>query len=150
MCFCATSQAQTSRRVIEKTANEAISQIALTGHTPKDELIDKLAADADVSIDMLSRMGDPDDARQAKACVRLIDDITAYSLTAHGQRYVNLVRNGLKKAIDRNASPKVGYNDSISYAVYGNNLRTKPLELSDLDKVSYDRVFQIYKERFSL
>lgn len=104
MCFCATSQAQTSRRVIEKTANEAISQIALTGHTPKDELIDKLAADADVSIDMLSRMGDPDDARQAKACVRLIDDITAYSLTANGQRYVNLVRNGLKKAIDRSDS----------------------------------------------
>lgn len=106
MCFCATSQAQTSRRVIEKTANEAISQIALTGHTPKDELIDKLAADADVSIDMLSRMGDPDDARQAKACVRLIDDITAYSLTANGQRYVNLVRNGLKKAIDRSDSPE--------------------------------------------
>lgn len=50
---------------------------------------------------------------------------------------------------NRNASPKVGYNDSISYAVYGHNLRTKPLELSDLDKVSYDRVFQIYKERFS-
>ena len=105
MCFCATSQAQTSRRVIEKTANEAISQIVLTGHTPKDELIDKLAADADVSIDMLSRMGDPEDARQAKACVRLIDDITAYSLTANGQRYVNLVRNGLKKAIDRSDSP---------------------------------------------
>lgn len=106
ICFCATSQAQTSRRVIEKTANEAISQIALTGHTPKDELLDKLATDADVSIDMLSRMGDPDDARQAKACVRLIDDITAYSLTAKGQRYVNLVRNGLKKAIDRSDSPE--------------------------------------------
>jgi zinc protease len=50
---------------------------------------------------------------------------------------------------NRNASPKVGYNDSIAYAVYGNNLRTKPFELSDLDKVSYDRVLQIYKDRFA-
>lgn len=82
---------------MEQTANEAVSQIALTGHTPKAELIEKLASNADMSIDMLSRMGDPNDARQSRACVRLIDDITAYSLTDKGRRYVNLVRNGLKR-----------------------------------------------------
>ena len=93
-----------SRKAMEQTANEAVSQIALTGHTPKAELIEKLASNADMSIDMLSRMGDPNDARQSRACVRLIDDITAYSLTDKGRRYVNLVRNGLKKAIDRSDS----------------------------------------------
>lgn len=90
-----------SRRTMEKTANEAINQIALTGHAPKDSLVDALAANADVSIDMLSRMGDPDDRRQQKACVSLIDNITAYCLTDKGRRYVDLARNGLKKAIDR-------------------------------------------------
>lgn len=50
---------------------------------------------------------------------------------------------------NRNASPKVSYNDSIAYAVYGDNPRTRPFKLSDLDKVSYDRVLQIYKDRFA-
>jgi len=50
---------------------------------------------------------------------------------------------------NRNASPKVSYNDSIAYAVYGDNPRTRPFQLSDLDKVSYDRVLQIYKDRFA-
>lgn len=49
---------------------------------------------------------------------------------------------------NRNASPKVSYNDSIAYAVYGHNPRTKPLELSDLNKVSYNRVLEIYKQCF--
>ena len=104
--LCASSHAQMSRRAMEQTANEAISQISLTGHTPKTELIEKLAANADLSIDMISRMGDPDDARQSRACVRLVDDITAFSLTDGGRRYVDLVRNGLKKAIDRSDSPE--------------------------------------------
>lgn len=146
MCFCATSQAQTSRRVIEKTANEAISQIALTGHTPKDELIDKLAADADVSIDMLSRMGDPDDARQAKACVRLIDDITAYSLTANGQRYVNLVRNGLKKAIDRSDSPeaRLHYLDQLKKVAKPADAQHIAMYLSDPDMAA--AAFDVLKD----
>lgn len=50
---------------------------------------------------------------------------------------------------NRNASPKVSYNDSIAYAVYGDNPRTRPFQLADLDKVSYDRVLQIYKDRFA-
>lgn len=146
MCFCATSQAQTSRRVIEKTANEAISQIALTGHTPKDELIDKLAADADVSIDMLSRMGDPNDARQAKACVLLIDDITAYSLTANGQRYVNLVRNGLKKAIDRSDSPeaRLHYLDQLKKVAKPADAQHIAMYLSDPDMAA--AAFDVLKD----
>ena len=50
---------------------------------------------------------------------------------------------------NRNASPKVSYNDSIAAAVYGQNLRTKPLDLPDLSKVSYDRVLEIYKKCFA-
>ena len=50
---------------------------------------------------------------------------------------------------NRNASPKVDYNDSISAILYGHHPRTAPVTQEVIDKASYDRIFQIYKERFS-
>ena len=50
---------------------------------------------------------------------------------------------------NREASPKVGYNDSLSAIVYGNSPRTQPVKATTIDKVNYDRVLQIYHERFS-
>ena len=50
---------------------------------------------------------------------------------------------------NREASPNVSYNDSIAAIVYGNSPRVQPLKAASLDKVSYDRVLEIYKERFS-
>lgn len=50
---------------------------------------------------------------------------------------------------NREASPQVGYNDSVSAIVYGNSPRVQPVKQNTLDKVSYDRIMQIYRERFS-
>jgi len=50
---------------------------------------------------------------------------------------------------NRNASPKVDYNDSITAILYGHHPRMEPVVQSTLDKVSYDRIFQIYKQSFS-
>lgn len=50
---------------------------------------------------------------------------------------------------NRNASPKVDYNDSIRAVLYNHNPRLAPVVQSTLDKVSYDRILDIYKERFS-
>ncbi len=50
---------------------------------------------------------------------------------------------------NRNASPKVDYNDSIRAILYGHHPRMEPVLQSTLDKVSYDRILEIYKERFS-
>lgn len=50
---------------------------------------------------------------------------------------------------NREASPNVSYNDSIASIVYGNSPRVQPVKASSIDEVSYDRVLQIYKERFS-
>ena len=50
---------------------------------------------------------------------------------------------------NRNASPKVDYNDSIRAILYGHHPRLEPVVQQTLDKVSYDRILQIYKERFS-
>ena len=98
---CAAVSAQTSRKKIERFATEAVKQIALTGRTPSIDILDSLANNAEVSIEMISRMGEPDDIRQSKACLKLIDGIVDYSLTATGRRYVDIVRGGLKKALDR-------------------------------------------------
>ena len=50
---------------------------------------------------------------------------------------------------NRNASPKVDYNDSIRSILYGHHPRMEPVVQQTLDKVSYDRILEIYKERFS-
>lgn len=50
---------------------------------------------------------------------------------------------------NRNASPKVDYNDSIRAILYGHHPRMEPVVQSTLDRVSYDRILEIYKERFS-
>ena len=50
---------------------------------------------------------------------------------------------------NRNASPKVDYNDSIRAILYGHHPRMAPVVQSTLDHVSYDRILDIYQERFS-
>ena len=50
---------------------------------------------------------------------------------------------------NREASPKLSYNDSIANIVYGNSPRVQPVKAKMLDKISYDRVLEIYHERFS-
>ncbi len=50
---------------------------------------------------------------------------------------------------NRNASPKVDYNDSIRSILYNHNPRLEPVVQSTLAKMDYDRILQIYKERFA-
>ena len=50
---------------------------------------------------------------------------------------------------NRNAAPKVDYNDSLRAILYDHHPRVKPVLQSTLDHVSYDRILEIYKERFS-
>ena len=50
---------------------------------------------------------------------------------------------------NREASPQVDYNDSTRIILYGNHPRVQPLKRERLKEVSYDRVLQIYKERFA-
>ena len=50
---------------------------------------------------------------------------------------------------NRNASPKVDYNDSIRAIVYDHHPRMEPVTQQTLDGVSYDRMLQMWKERFS-
>ena len=105
--FAINANAQTSRRTIERWSTEAVKQITLTGRKPTVDVLDSLANNAEVSVEMLSRMGDPDDKRQSAACLKLIDHIVDYSQTTTGRRYTDIVRSGLKKALDRSYEPDV-------------------------------------------
>ena len=50
---------------------------------------------------------------------------------------------------NRNAAPRVDYNDSIRAILYGHHPRMEPVVQATLDKANYNRIFQIYQERFS-
>ena len=50
---------------------------------------------------------------------------------------------------NREANPKVSYNDSLVSILYGNHLRMQPTRRETLKQVSYNRVWQIYKELFA-
>ena len=63
--------------------------------------------------------------------------------------FANLMNRQHNFLANRNASPKVDYNDSIRAILYGHHPRMEPVVQQTLKKVSYDRILDIYKERFS-
>ena len=63
--------------------------------------------------------------------------------------FASLMNRQYNFLANRNASPKVDYNDSIRAILYGNHPRMQPVVQQTLDKVNYDRILEIYKERFS-
>ena len=62
------------------------------------------------------------------------------------QSIVNKQKSLLK---NRNANPNVEYNDSLRIAIYGLSEGTKPMSIERLDKADFNRIYQIYRERFS-
>ncbi len=58
---------------------------------------------------------------------------------------INKMRSFLK---NREANPQVIYNDSLTKFVYGDSPRIHSTKLSTLDKVSFDRIYEIYNDRF--
>lgn len=50
---------------------------------------------------------------------------------------------------NREANPQVSYNDSLIAILYGNHPRMQPTKREMLKRVSYNRVWQIYRERFA-
>ncbi len=66
--------------------------------------------------------------------------------TATFQGFVNRNHSFLN---NRNASPRVDYNDSISAILYGHHPRTTPMTQERLAKADYDRILEIYRNAFS-
>lgn len=56
------------------------------------------------------------------------------------------LRDALK---NQDLNPKTALSDSIASILYNNNVRAKRIRTEDVDKITYDRVLEIYKERFA-
>lgn len=65
------------------------------------------------------------------------------------EAFEGLKNRTLSFLTNRNASPRVDYNDSISSIMYGNHPRHQPVTQEVVKKADYDRILQIYKERFA-
>lgn len=63
--------------------------------------------------------------------------------------FQNMIAKQQSMLRNRNASPNVIYNDSLRVAVYGKRKRTQPLTAERMNEVNFDRIYQIYNERFS-
>ena len=63
--------------------------------------------------------------------------------------FQNMIAKQQSMLRNRNASPNVTYNDSLRVAVYGQRKRTQPLTADRLNEVDFERMYQIYHERFS-
>ncbi|MBR6033053.1 MAG: insulinase family protein [Bacteroidaceae bacterium] len=55
-------------------------------------------------------------------------------------------RNTLK---NQELDPRTALTDSVVSVVYDNNVRAKRTRVEDLDRISYDRLLEIYRERFA-
>ena len=62
------------------------------------------------------------------------------------ESYTTRMRNSLK---DRNLNPNTALSDTMVVAMYGNHPRVQPFVAADVDKVNYDRVLELYKDRTS-
>ena len=60
-----------------------------------------------------------------------------------------MINRNLSMFKNRNASSKVVYNDSLTAIAYGHNPRTAPITVETAQKANYERILQIYRERFS-
>ena len=60
--------------------------------------------------------------------------------------YIDRTKQALHNA---ELAPTVALQDSIASTLYNNNIRARRVREADVDKLNYDRMLQIYKERFA-
>lgn len=63
--------------------------------------------------------------------------------------FEGMMNRNLSLLKNRNASSKVVYSDSLSATLYDHNVRMAPVTVEIAKKADYNRIFEIYRERFS-
>ena len=59
---------------------------------------------------------------------------------------IERTRNALK---NQELNPRTTLQDSLISVIYNNNVRAKRMKEADLDRINYDRLLEIYRERFA-
>ena len=130
------------------------STIGASGVGQFDEItLDKMLAGKTVSVSpYIGEETEGVSASSGKADLPTMLELTHLYFTAprRDEEAFNSLMNRQRSFLrNRDASPMVAYNDSIKAALYGHSERTAPVTVATIDKVSLDRIMQIYKERFA-
>jgi len=130
------------------------STIASSGVGDFDELtLDKMLAGKTVRVSPY--VGDDTEGISASSSIKDLEtmfQLTHLYFTAprrDDEAFQSLMNRQRSFLANRDASPMVAYRDSMQYALYGKSERTAPVTVETIDKVSLDRIMQIYKERFA-
>lgn len=105
-------------------------------------------ANVNASISQLTQgIGASSNMRDIETALQLI--YLAYTAPRQDEQAFGAYLERLKNSL-RNASllPNTAFSDSISFALYGNNPRSKNMTLEDVKLLNYDRIFEMYKECF--
>ncbi|MBP3717030.1 MAG: insulinase family protein [Paludibacteraceae bacterium] len=65
------------------------------------------------------------------------------------EAFLNLMNKQRSFLANRDANPNVTLGDSVNAIVYNHHPRKAPVTVETLDKVSFERIYKIYKERFA-
>jgi zinc protease len=84
--------------------------------------------------------------------IRTLFELVYLSFTAprnDGEAYASLEERLRGQLENVKLNPMAAFGDSVVRALYDNQLQMKRLEVEDLRKVSYDRIMEIYRERYA-
>lgn len=73
-----------------------------------------------------------------------------FTSVAKDQESFNALKTQYEQALkNKDLSPESVFSDSLTYSLYNHEDRHAPMSIERLNKVNYDRVLQIWKERFA-
>lgn len=84
--------------------------------------------------------------------IRTLFELVYLSFTAprkDEEAYASFIERMRSQLENLQLNPMVAYNDSITKALYNDNPRSKRIEPEELPRINYDRVMEMYKERYA-
>lgn len=131
-------------------ANEVIAASAFGGHTATD--LRRMTAGKDVRVDFtIDNMEERVSAVTTPADLATALQMIYLKATAPGRddnAFNSIIENQRLRLSSQNSNPTFTMADSIHYYVYDRHPLGAKLSSDDLDKVSYDRIIDMYRDRF--
>lgn len=130
--------------------NEVLAAGAYGGHTATE--LRRMTAGKDVRVDLtVDNMEERVSAVTSPADMETAMQMIYLKTTAPGRddnAFNSIIENQRMKLSSQNSNPTFTMADSIHYYVYDRHPLGAKLSLGDLDKVSYDRIIAMHRDRF--
>lgn len=130
--------------------NEVLAAGAYGGHTATE--LRRMTAGKDVRVDLtVDNMEERVSAVTSPADMETAMQMIYLKTTAPGRddnAFNSIMENQRMKLSSQNSNPTFTMADSIHYYVYDRHPLGAKLSLGDLDKVSYDRIIAMHRDRF--